>query len=260
VGDTAVLGPIAIQGIPQSLLWEVPLANQREPRMFAKFTSQYQAGFYATDTAIGGQFGVLRFWLPEHPAGAIQVDMFAAAFSRLLDADRLATSDYRFGVPVTLAAGPWQAKIAYEHTSTHLVDEFINMTGRAGVVSVRDEIVFGIARRFGEELRIYGQFGFPMHATADDIEDAMRYNWGIESSRRGDVPWYGRPFVAFDMDFRAEQRSRGNVTLQVGWHWPALRTGHTLRMAYEYYCGGSPYGQFFRQRESWNAFGLYFDW
>jgi hypothetical protein len=228
--------------------------------MFVKFTSQYEAGYVATDAAVGGQFGLLRSWLADRPTNAIQVDMFAVVFPRLLDADLLATVDCRFGVPVTLAMGPWQAKLAYEHTSTHLVDELINLTGRPSVPSVRDEMVFGIARRFGKDLRLYGQIGFPLSAIADDVEDAMRYDWGAEWSRRADVPWHGRPFVAFDMDLRAEQRSAANVTVQAGWHWPALWTGHSLRMAYEFYSGRSPYGQFFREPELWNAFSMYFDW
>ena len=51
--------------LPSSLLWKPPLANQREPRFYGKFTNLNKKSYI--DTAIGAQFGLGRI-APKGPA------------------------------------------------------------------------------------------------------------------------------------------------------------------------------------------------
>lgn len=226
--------------------------------MYGKFTNLNDES--TIETAIGGEFGLLRIGPEEARREGVQVDGFAAVFTRFNGDRLLVTSDFRVGVPVTFAKGPWSTKIAYEHTSTHLGDEFIETTGRRQVSHVRDEIVFGLARSFCYDLRLYGQFGYSF-ITSDVVGDNRdRYDWGIEWARRMPATWKGAPFAAFDMDIRSDQDYQPNTTVQIGWRWNRLPVGRAARIAFEYYNGKSPYGQFFRDEESWIGAAGFLDW
>lgn len=244
--------------LPGTLLWEPPLANQREPRMYAKFTNARNES--TIDTAIGGQFGLGRWAPADRPHEGIQLDLFAVAFTRFNDERLLTAADYRAGVPLTYAKGNWQAKISYEHTSTHLGDEFIARTGRQQVAHVRDEIVLGLARRYWDQLRFYGQAGFSF-LTSDIVgEDRDRYNAGAEWSRTCRTGLRGQPFAALDFDIRSDQDYNTNTTFQIGWQWRRADYSQGARLALEVYNGRSPYGQFFRDKEDWVGIVGIFDW
>jgi hypothetical protein len=245
------------QTTPGTLLWEPPLANQRAPRMYGKFTTLNDES--TIDAAIGGEFGLIRFGPPGRHEG-FQVDGFAAVFTRFDDRRILVAADYRAGVPVTYARGPWSFKVSYEHTSSHLGDEFIEATGQRKFSYVRDEIVFGAARLFLDQFRLYGQYGYSFGASGVATLDRSRFDWGAEWSRRRCTGVKGQPFAAFDMDLREDQDYEANVTLQVGWQWKARPLGRSLRLALEYYDGKSPFGQFFRDNESWFGVGGFLDW
>ncbi len=92
--------------------------------------------------------------------------MFAAAFTRFNERRELACADYRVGCPLTFAANDWQFKLGYEHTSSHMGDDAVmDLESQWAQGSpafparkfCRNEIVLGIARRFWERIRVYGQ-------------------------------------------------------------------------------------------------------
>ena len=249
--------------LPSSLLWQPPLANQRAPRFFAKtFNINDEStlgGENVIDTAIGGTFGLFRKTPPGKAFEGVQLDVFAAVFSRFNGNRLLTETDYRVGAPLTYAKGPWQAKFAYEHTSTHIGDEYAEANGRRQEAHVRDEFVFGLARRWNNELRLYGQFGYSF-LTSDNIAgDDTRFDWGVEFSRQCPTGKRGQPFAAFDMDLRSDQDFAANTTVQVGWQWVTANR-RSARIALEYYDGKSPYGQFFREDENWIGIAALYDW
>lgn len=244
--------------LPGSLLWQPPLANQREPRMYGKITCLDKRSTY--ETALGAQIGLVRWGSPDACQEGLQLDVFGVAFSRFRMTD-LHVLDYRVGLPLTYARGPWQAKLAVEHTSAHVGDEFLTQNPDFPSFSYfRDEIVLGLAHRFGDSLRVYGQVGFTFHSS-DVLQGSNdRYDLGLEWSRQGATGPWGQPFAAVDVEFRAEQDYEANTTLQLGWQWRAPDHRHAGRLALEYYGGRSPYGQFFRNREDWIGLGMYYDW
>lgn len=241
---------------PEARLWDTPLANQREPRFSAKFSNANQES--TIDTAIGAVFGLGRWGPCDNPRQGCQLDAFAAVFTRFNQRRLLKTADYRVGVPFTFARGPWQMKLSYEHTSTHLGDEFIHDTGSIQVAHVRDEAVLGLARRFRDTARVYGQFGYSFATSPLVGDDRDRFDWGVEWICPRPLAYLEcRPFVAFDMDLRSDQDYAGNVTLQIGGQWTA--EGRSGRLAIEYYTGKSPYGQLFLEDESWWSFSASYD-
>ena len=265
------------ESLPQTQLWRVPMANQREPRCEAKLEDLN--GRATLDTEIGAVFGLSRLGPADNSHEGIELGIFTAVFLRFIDEghpipgdDRVAVpltaADYRVGLPLMLAKGDWQMKLSYEHTSCHLGDEYMLLGYNYGITgskteslrAVRDEAVLGIARFFGDAVRLYGQCGYSFSPSDTLVGKVpIRYDWGLEYSPP--VPPMGGPFAAFDMDLRAEQDFYRNITIQAGWQWKTNENRRSsARIGVEYYDGNSPFGQFFDQRESYWAMVAIFDW
>ena len=75
------------------------------------------------DVSLGGRVGIVRLGSegPHNPQG-VQLDFEGAAFPRL-DIEKqedLESADFRIGVPLTWAYGPWHWRIGYDHISSHV--------------------------------------------------------------------------------------------------------------------------------------------
>jgi hypothetical protein len=253
-----------ITGLPNSLLWEPPFAIKREPRMLVLPTSLDNfREKWTLDTSIGTTVGFWRF----EPAGrdaAYQLDLFGVVHSRLTP-EELVAADYRFGVPLSARRGPWQFKLAYEHTSSHLGDEFIDLQRPNRIPGfARDEVVFGVGRRLAERLRLYGQVAYAFFidypfASTDDFR--WRFDAGFEWYCPEPTGWKGTPFVAFNLDSRGDAAFQPGVAAQAGWLWrnPYQRLAN-IRLFAEYTNSRSPYGQFYLDREDFYAVGLSCDY
>jgi hypothetical protein len=250
--------------LPTTLLWTPPLANQWQPRSFVKATTLENSNTSGNvDTAIGATYGLFRMTTTERPHEGMQLDLFAVVFSRWAELRDAVGVDYRFGLPLSFAYGPWSARISYEHTSTHVGDELAERTGRKHQSSRRDEIVLGLAYTFWDHVRVYGQAGYAGlgFAVPSGSSKRDRYNWGLEWIGQETSWWLkGQPFAAFDMDLRGDQNYTANTTAQVGWRWTAAQDRPAIRLALEYYDGRSPYGQFHLDRESWFGVGAIIDY
>jgi hypothetical protein len=249
--------------LPGSLLWQPPMANQHEPQIYGRVTSLHNQNTSKTiDAAFGGVAPLLR--LTDDPCGGtgLQLDFFGVVFPRLADFETQLDSDFRFGCPLTWASGPWEAMLGYEHTSSHLADDFIRRhpgTFKRG--HVRDEIVTGLSYRWWNQLRLYAQVGYAaLYFNTPGPRRADRYDVGLEWSRQVATGLRGQPFAAIDMDLRGDEDYTPNLSVQLGWQWlQPGQLGSSLRLALELYDGRSPFGQFFMQREEWVGVGLHFD-
>ncbi len=271
--DTAVALPLPFEARPpalalprweflpaEPLLWQPPLASLRQPRMFVIADSLDNASTSETiNTAIGATVGLFRFRPCRWPHVEFEVDFFGVHFSRWSERHLAIAGDYRFGFPVTFRSGPWQGKVGYEHTSTHLGDDFIEISGQRKVQYVRDELVLGLAYRWWNQLRVYGELGIAVYLGSVYERSPERFNWGIEWSRQEPTGWKGQPFAAFDMDLRPEQNYDPNMSLQLGWQWIPVNQRTSGRLALQLYDGRSPYGQFITAREQWYGIGVFID-
>lgn len=250
--------------LPNSLLWEPPLAVKKDPKMqfLATSLANYRSK-YTVDTWVGGTQGLWRFE-PEGADFAAQLDIFGLVQTRL-SPDDLMAADYRFGVPVSWRWGWWQGKIGYEHTSAHLGDEIIAARGLFPRSFAKDEVVLGLGRIIGDNLRVYGHIGYAFSFQVPDVESTtrnrMRYDVGAEWFLREPTGWHGSPFAAANLEWRGDQGYTPNWTLQAGWLWrnPLRREG-MVRVFGEYYTGRSPYGQFLQTREQFYSVGFGFDY
>ncbi len=247
--------------LPHGLLWQPPLASPNEPRCYMKIMSLEESDMPSVnDCNIGGTLPLVRVSRLDKPNEGVQTDIFATVMSRFVDRRTFAAVDYRFGVPFTLAEGPWSFKIAYEHTSCHLGDEFLIKHNLPSRDSTRNEAVFGISYRPIEPLRLYGQFGYAVGQSSfvENIHKE-RYTCGAEWSKPGPTGDFGQPYAAIDVEFRGDEDYTPNLTAQIGWQWLGLQGAPGYRFAVEYYDGRSPFGQFIDRHESWVALGFYFD-
>ncbi len=266
--DTIELGAsgLVLEMLPFGLLWEPPMANQREPRTYVKLTNLDGGPTY--DTAVGAEFAMGRIG-PEHqPQEGVQLVLLAAAFMRFDHDEDMVCADYRVGCPLTFAWNDWQGKLGYEHTSTHTSDLWISRWWTEGFYTgerppldklTRDEVVLGLARRLYGQFRVYGQFGYSFATGAAAARD--RYDWGLEWSPTPASGRRGAPVAAFDMDLRDEQGFCPNTTVQLGWQWRVdERRSSAARLVAEYYNGHSPFGLSRNHNEHWWALALSYDW
>jgi hypothetical protein len=252
-----------ISALPGGFLWTPPLASKREPRMQVLGSSlNNYAEDYTLDTSIGGTVGLVR---AESGGGdvAYQFDLFGVVHTRLTPEDLIA-ADYRFGVPLTARWGPWHAKLAYEHTSAHLGDEFLRNFPQARIPGwAKDEVVVGVGRYFADQLRVYGQIGYAFFFDLPQPhgDSRWRFDYGAEWADLRPCGWTGTPFAAVHVFHRGDQDYTANFTAQVGWLWrnPFQRLA-TVRLFAEYYSGRSPFGQFDRTKENFYAVGLSCDY
>ncbi len=238
--------------LPARRLWRPPLANQWQPRMYVKPTTlDNQFTEQTIDTALGATIGLFRCYPTGCPDVAVQLDGFAVHFARWSNLQDAVGGDYRYGLPLTFALGPWHAKISYEHTSTHLGDDYIRMFGRLRVPYIRDEVVFGLDHVWWEQLRLYGEVAYAFDINVPNEQGRERFDWGLEWCPQGPTGWRGRPFAAFDMDLRPELDYKPNVTLQLGWQWVPETEYLRARLGVEFYDGRSTFGQFIGMKERW---------
>lgn len=249
--------------LPTTLLWKPPIANLREPQFYGIFHNIDGKSYI--DTAIGAQFGLGRI----SPAGksdpsrqleneGLQLDVFGAVFTRFDPKRFLTAIDYRAGIPLTYKKGPWSTKLSYEHTSTHIGDEYSQAYHVKQKPLVLDEVVFGLSRYWGEHIRTYGQFGYAFNTAKEtNANNRTRFDWGFSYQNYYDTGPAGRPYLAYDMDIRSYQNYTPNNSLQIGWQW--VNQGRSVRLAFQYYEGRSMFGQFYTRNENWYGFGGYYN-
>jgi hypothetical protein len=249
------------QFLPEGLLYKSYLAGGREPRFDSRWVYIEQYG-WVWDVALGGHVGLLRFGTDDdiHPEGG-QFDLEGAVFPRLDLGDNydreLMAADFRVGVPWTVRQGPWEAKLAYYHLSSHLGDEYMVAHPSATRINyVRDCIVLGVALRPHPDLRLYSEVGWAFHT--DGGAEPWEFQFGIDFSPAGPSGACGAPFLAINGHIREEVDFGGGLTVQAGWQW-ASRTGHLFRTGVHYFNGMSDQRQFFAEHEELIGLGMWYD-
>lgn len=257
---TYIWNGTVVQGFPTTLLWEPVFASKREPRMMAQSIElDNHRNTRTLDTSIGGVLGLWRIKPPGHDL-AYQLDLFAGVNSRFSPSELIA-SDYRFGIPLTFRWADWHGKLAYEHTQSHLGDEFSRARGVMPINFDKDEVVFALAHDlFCRSLRIYGQVSYAFQQNVPGDPEPWRFDVGFQYVYPGTVGGIGSPFVAAHADFQGLQGYNPNINAQAGWLWrnPCQRLAN-VRIFAEYYRGRSPYGQFLFNREEFYGVGAALD-
>jgi hypothetical protein len=247
------------QWLPDGLMYPNYLASGRESRLGTVLAYERDHG-WLWDSALGAHVGILRFGdtYSALPYGW-QIDLEGAAFPRLdLESEReLISVDFRAGVPLTIRQGPFEAKLAYYHISSHLGDDYIfDHPGELPVDYVRDAVVGAVGLRLVDRLRVYAEAGYAFCRKGGS--KPWEFQFGVDYSRvEPDAP-LGSPFFAVNGQIREEVDFGGNLTAQAGWQWRG-DGGHLLRVGFHYFNGKTDAYQFYTEHEEAYGLGLWYD-
>jgi hypothetical protein len=247
------------QWLPDGLIYRSYLAGVKEPRFASAFMHEKDLG-WIWDIALGGRVGVLRYGdeRSDRPDGW-ELDFEGAAFPRLdleHDMDVVAV-DYRAGVPLTYGCGPFQAKFAYYHLSSHLGDEFmLRNPGWTRINYVRDSLVLGTSYYPAESLRLYGEAAWAFRT--DGGAKPWEFQFGIDFSPIAPRGGHGSPFAAINGHLYQDLDFSGHLVVETGWQWRG-KSGHLMRVGLEYYAGKSDQYEFFNRYEEKVGLAMWYD-
>ncbi len=212
---------------------------------------------------MGGRYGLLRLHPKGDPDAGFQLDL-RGAFVGYFDPDNSADNigwDGIYGLNLSWTTGGSVAlKLAMEHDSSHVGDEYMERTGRSRINYTREDWVLGASFRPAEILRLYGECGYGYDLRNTAVQEPWRVKGGVELEDP-DRFWGGRAgyYAAVDIGATEERDWEADVTVQTGFVLPARRVFRTYRLGVEYRDGRALIGEFFLQDESYWAFGLWMD-
>ncbi len=251
--------PGQVEFLPERLDYRSYIADPRRPR-FGGGVLKGTEGVLQYDTAIGGAFALLNLKAGMPPIEKLQLSGFAGVWSRFDIHHSLdeVGADYRSGVSLSAAYGPWAMRIQYSHESDHLGDELILRTGRATRLAYhREEIGLGIAYSPRPDLRLYAEAGDAF--LFGPVNEPWRAQAGIEWEGGPRLPLGARWYAAGDLQTYQEVGWNPDWTIQAGVvKWSERRT-RSFRLAATYHIGHDPLGEFFRDRLNYGSMGLAFD-
>jgi len=252
--------PWVLRHMPDGLLYSSYLAGPRESRMGTAWLANSDDSD-PWDTTLGGRVGILRWGTddPLWPEGW-QLDIEGAAFPRLnLDQSAdLDVADFRFGVPLTWRSGPWQAKTAFYHLSSHVGDEFLERNPTFERINFsRNAIVLGLGYFVTPKLRLYAEadYGFD----TDGGADPWWFQFGFDYAPSHPTGLRGAPFLAANAFLREEVDFGGTFTAMAGWAWRADRSGHLCRVGLQVSSGHTTQLEFHEESEQLVGLGIWYD-
>jgi hypothetical protein len=250
------------QLLPSDVIYRSYMAGQKEPRLASVWDYDKEIG-WKWEGALGGRVGIFRYGTDgkEGRPSGFEADIEGAAFPRLdtnYDRDLMST-DFRFGVPLTLGYERYQTKFAFYHLSSHLGDEFMLKNPTYPRINYsRDALVWGHSFYLMDALRLYGEAGWAFHN--DGGSEPWEFQFGIDFSPVEATGYFGgSPFLALNVHMRQEVDFGGNFVVQTGWQWRGV-SGHLLRLGMQYNTGKSEQLEIFSQTEHKIGAGVWYDY
>lgn len=212
---------------------------------------------------LGGQYGVLRFQSVQEPAAAFQVDVYGS-FYGVFDVDNSTDNigwDGLYGI-----AFHWTnnkglaAKLAMQHDSSHVGDEYMEKTGRNRINYTREEWALGLGYRFMDNWRVYAEGAYGFDLRNSDLQEPWRVQAGLEwEADNLFLSGCGGYYVAVNVDAAEELDWEEDITAQAGLVISARRFYRQFRVGLIYRDGRGLIGEFFQDREEWWGIGLWLD-
>jgi hypothetical protein len=250
---------------PASDVMPVYVADPHRPTNAVVSRFYFEEGIPSTRSprtwlAAGGRFGVLRIDGVGAGDRSLQVSIEAgldAVFDTQYKNDGLGW-DGNYGLAVTTASdGPWAFKVAIQHISAHLADEYSDRTGRRRINYTREEVALATAYRWNPRWRAYGELG-GAYIMRSDEQEHWRLQWGLEYESR--PRFWGERFswyAATDFGSWQERDWRLDSTWQTG--FVTRRNGRAYRILMEFMNGRPQMGEFYEYTETSLSLGLRMD-
>lgn len=210
---------------------------------------------------VGGHWGFLRIHPKGEPEQGFQLDL-EAGFLGQFDIDHSLDNigwDGLWGVVLTWANGKGlAAKLATQHDSSHVGDEFAERTGRKRISYTRAELVSGISRSFLKLWRVYGEAGYGYDLRNIELQEPWRIKGGLEYEDANRF-WKGRAgyYAAIDVTATEERDWQRDISIQAGFVLPVGGVVRAYRFGVEYRNGRSVIGEFFQNDETYWGVGFW---
>jgi hypothetical protein len=225
-------------------------------------TNSIQMGFYPDPEipsarsprpllSAGGRFGILRFESAGSSRRSWQLSI-EAGLDTVFDSQNKLDAigwDGNYGLTFSTAStGRLGLKVAVQHVSAHLGDEYQDRTDVGRLNYTREELAIGAAWRFSPRWRGYGEAGVAYRQGNDELEP-WRVQVGLEYESMPNL-WAGRfaTFVAADLSSMQERLWRLDSTLQGG--IVTRSNGRTMRLFLELRDGRPTMGEFYKISET----------
>lgn len=228
-------------------LFQSPVADPTSPAATVRLLEPVD-GRVRAEINIGDEFGLISWG-----GGRSQLGIaagVAARFDLSSDWRDLEVADYTLMIPLDVDFGRLSLRAAYQHTSSHLGDDYIDATDAATIKSVADEIRATVSLPFapvaGVSARLYAGAGLAFNVLPDDSGRA-RLQGGAEI-RQGSL------FAAADL--QVLERADWEPALAIRAGWTARGSVAALSIFVEYFSGPLPYLAFIDRLESRWALGL----
>lgn len=246
--------------MPEGLLYKSYIAGVQEPRLGSAFVHEKGDQTF-WDSTLGGRVGLARFGTKRgvQPEG-FQIDVEGAAILRMQpQEDRDVRSvDFRAGVPLTYREGPFQAKLAYYHTSSHLGDEFLLKNPTFDRLNYsRDALVLGVGYFLLDPLRVYAEIGWSFYGTGGD--KPWEFQSGFEWSENRPTTWRGQPFFSTNVHLRETVDWGGSINVRTGWEWRGPESDHVFRAGLQYFNGKNAQYSFLQDSQQLLGLGIWYD-
>jgi len=253
---------------PGPLLYPPYIANPLRPTMAIQMTHFSDSEIPNTGDrryliSMGGRYGFFRFHPVENSDRLFQIDL-EGAFIGMFDRDNSLDNigwDGVYGALLTWSNGNgFAAKLAMQHDSSHVGDEYAERTGRQRINYTRQEFVFGLSLSGFKYWRVYGEAGYAYDLRNEDLQDKWRLEGGLEFEDP-DRLWNGRAgyYVAIDITSYQESDWEADVTVQAGFVLPISKLARTYRLGFVYRNGRSIIGELSQFEETYWGFGLWLD-
>lgn len=212
---------------------------------------------------LGGRFGLLRV-SPRGSDRLWQVSMEAGFYGQF-DIDHSLDNlgwDGLYGATLTTARadrGGLAFKLAMNHISSHVGDEYAERTGRRRIGYTREELALGVSWRPAERWRSYAEAAWGYELRQRDVQQPGRLEAGLEYEAPGTVGRTGRwgTYAALDVNAWEERDWRPSVAVEAGFVAPS--GDRRWRAGLAYYDGQLPIGEFFQVDETYLLAGLWLD-
>ena len=223
-----------------------------------------QSGYSRFGLRLGGRLELFKYeWRPVETQYAKQLQAnlevgFRGYYDNNYAQDEIG-SDGNYGL---LFSYRGDRDLAYRfgvyHTSSHIGDEYLIRTGRDRIGYTREELLGGIQYNLNPKWQVYAEIGYAYRLKDKPLQQKNRAQAGLQFQETGlaiseRLGWY----AAFDLSSYQERNWHINKSFQIGYSFDAFP--HTWRLAFEYYNGQVPLGEFFKFDEEFISLGLYLD-
>ena len=224
-------------------IFPAPVASPAEPASVLRFAGDGQMDFGLTQP--------LGLFKSEGEGASWAIGLRPGIVARFKVRGRqllLKAADFHIGIPVSYRRGNWSTRVELFHVSSHRGADF---------ASAYPEPSFNYSREVLQALVAYGRAGhWRVYAGPSVLLHTipalgrMSFEAGSEWYPRSLARTHARFYLAEDLETRQEVGWNVNTSIQPGILFTNRRAEPVARLAGWFYRGQSPFGQFFRQRET----------